>query len=336
MKHANATTDLWYLSIHGGKKKGNNLLSFNALGRLVSTHVLDSSSVELRELRGFAVLEDETLLVANAHKGHGKILHFGPALSHTRPRHYLGVFCGYDPVANPGLLHPFSIRIGPDKNLCVSNQGASSHKGATNGATRYVGPALPGAGEPMEIPQWWVDHATGPLFPGTLIPSSKKSLPGVKRIRDIAFGPDGFLYVADEKRNEVRRYDKKTFEFVDTVVGGDLLDTPVHLLVSEDKKFLYVGSEKNNSVLRYDFKKAAVQMFVPPGAGGLDAPAGLASDDKWLYVCSRKSGEVLRYRLEDGVPDAAPFIPCSELCGQDGGPEFIMKVAVPARPAQTA
>ena len=79
-----------------------------------------------------------------------------------------------------------------------------------------------------------------------------------------------------------------------------------------------------------------MQTFVPPGAGGLDTPAGLAFDDKWLYVCSRKSGEVLRYRLEDGVPDAAPFIPCSELCGRDDGPEFIVKVAVPARPPQTA
>lgn len=336
MKQANATADLWYLSTHGGDEKGNNLMSFNAVGKLISARVLDTSSVNLRELRGFVVLEDETLLVANAHKDEGKILHFGPPLSYSRPRPYLGVLCEYDPAANPGLLHPFSVRIGPDKNLYVSNQGASKKKAKTNGATRYVGPTLPGAGEPMEIPQWWVEHAEGPLFPGTVVPSSKKAQPGVKRIRDFIFGPDGYLYIADEKRNEVRRYDKKTFEYIDSIISGDGLDTPVHLLLSDDDKYLFVGSEKNNSVLRYDFKNATVQTFVQSGAGGLDAPAGMALDKKWLYVCSRNSMEVLRFRLSDGTPDSAPFIPCSELCDKGDSPEFIAKVTVPARPAHTA
>jgi hypothetical protein len=332
----NTTADLWYLSVHGGDNKGNNLLSFNGAGKLVSSHVLDSSAVRLRELRGFLVLDDQSLLVANAHKGEGKILHFGAALSYSRSRPYLGVFCEFDPAANPGLLHPFSIRVGPDQNLYVSNQGASRKKGRTNGATRYVGPNRPGAGEPMEIPQWWLEHAEGPLFPGTLVPSARKAMAGVKRIRDVLFGPDGDLFVSDEKRNEVRRYDKKTFEYINSIVGaGDGLDTPVHLLASEDQKYLYVGSEKNNCVLRYDFKNAVVQPFVLPGAGGLHAPAGMALDKKWLYVCSRKSGEVLRYGLNDGLPDSVPFIPCDELCDKDGGPEFIVKVNVP-RPAHAA
>jgi hypothetical protein len=336
-QQANATADLWYLSIHGGHDKGNNLLSFNGLGKLVSARVLDSSSVDLRELRGFLVLDDETLLVANAHKGEGKILHYGPALSYSRPRPYLGLFCEFDPAANPGLLHPFSIRIGPDKNLYVSNQGASKKKSKTNGATRYVGPNQPGAGEPMQIPPWWLEHSEGPLFPGTVVPSAKRAMPGVKKIRDIVFGPEGYFYVADEKRNEVRRYDKKTFEYIDSIVGpGDGLDTPVHLLMSEDQKYLYVGSEKNNSVLRHDFKNAVTHPFVLPGAGGLDAPAGMALDKKWLYVCSRKSKEVLRYRLNDGSPDSIPFIPCDELWDKEDGPEFILKVTVPARPAHTA
>jgi len=68
----------------------------------------------------------------------------------------------------------------------------------------------------------------------------------------------------------------------------------------------------------------------------LSAPAGMALDKKWLYVCSRESREVLRYRLNDGSPDSLPFIPCDELCDKDDGPEFILKVTVPARPAHTA
>src|SRR5437667_9229465 len=69
MKQVNTTADLWYLCVHGGKDKGNNLLSFDSVGKLVSTHVLDTSSVALRELRGFLVLQDGGLLVTNAHKG---------------------------------------------------------------------------------------------------------------------------------------------------------------------------------------------------------------------------------------------------------------------------
>lgn len=336
MKH-NPTAELWYVSIHGGDKKGNNLLSFNMFGQLVSEHVLDSSSVRLRELRGFLVLEDESLLVANAHKGEGKILHFGPALSYSRPRPYIGLFCEHDSTANPGLLQPFSVRLGPDNNVYVSDQGASKKKGKTNGITRYVGLNQRGSGEPMEIPPWWVEHADGPLFPGTVIPSAAKAQPGVKRVRDILFGPDGFLYVADEKRNEVRRYDKKTFEYIDSVVGATSgLDTPVHLLLSDDARFLFVGSRNNNTVLRYDFKNAVVETFVQSGAGGLDGPAGMATDKKWLYVCSRKGREVLRYRLSDGSPDSAPFIPCTDLCDKDDGPEFIVKVTVPARSVPAA
>jgi DNA-binding beta-propeller fold protein YncE len=337
MKQANIAADLWYLSVHGGKDKGNNLLSFDSVGRLVSSRVLDASMIALRELRGFLVLQDGSLLVANAHKGEGRILHFGPAVSYSRPRPYLGIFCAFDPVANPGLLHPFNIRIGPDGNLYVSNQGSSDHKGRTNGATRYVGPGLPGVGEAMEIPPWWVEHAEGPLFPGTVIPSSKTALPGVKRIRDIVFGPDGFLYVADEKRNDVRRYDKKTFEYLDSIVACDGLDVPVHLLLSDDGKYLFIGSEKNNSVLRYDLRNATAETFVQSGAGGLDAPAGMATDRKWLYVCSRKGRQVLRYRLNDGSPDAGPFIHSDELSkGTAYDPEFIVRVTVPGRAAYTS
>jgi DNA-binding beta-propeller fold protein YncE len=337
MKQVNTTAELWYISVHGGDEKGNNLLSFDSVGKLVSTRVLDTTTFALRELRGFLVLPDGSLLVANAHKGEGKILHFGPAPSYSRPRPFQSVFCQFDPVANPGLLHPFCVRIGPDGNLYVSNQGCSSNKAKTNGATRYVGPGLPGAGEAMEIPPWWLEHSEGPLFPGTVIPSSKKSQPGVKRIRDIVFGPDGFLYVADEKRNDVRRYDGKTFEYLDSIVSADGLDTPVHLLVSADGKHLFIGSEKNNSVLRYDLKNKTVQTFVQPGAGGLYAPSGMALDRQWLYVCSRKGRQVLRFRLSDGSPDSGPFIHRDELSkGTADGPEFIVRVTVPARFAHTA
>jgi hypothetical protein len=333
MNPSNKTTELWYLSVHGGDNKGNNLLSFDSVGKLVSTAVLDASSVNLRELRGFLELPDGSLLVANAHKGEGKILHFGPAASYSGPRRYQGLFCVFDPVANPGLLHPFTIRIGPDNNLYVTNQGSSDDRAKTNGATRYIGHGRPGAGEPMEIPPWWVEHAECPLFPGTVIPSSKKAAPGVKRIRDLIFGPDGFLYVADEKRNEVRRYDKKTFEYLDSIVAAhNGLDTPVHLLLSADGKHLFIGSEKNNSVLVYDYKNGTVHTFVESGAGGLNAPAGMALDRKWLYVCSRKGRQVLRYRLNDGSPDAAPFIHHDELSkGTSDDPEFFVRVTVPAR-----
>ncbi|HKR62800.1 MAG TPA: beta-propeller fold lactonase family protein [Thermoanaerobaculia bacterium] len=329
------TTTLWYLSVHGGSDSGNNLLSFDTTGRLVSARVLDDNAVALRELRGFHVLPDGRLLVANAHKGEGKILQFAAAASPTAPRTYQGAFCVFDPGHNPGLLHPFNLRVGPDGNLYVSNQGSSNDPSSTNGVTRYGGPGTSDAGEPLAIPPYWREHAEEHLFPGTAIPANKRAQHGVKRIRDLLFARDGFLYVADEKRNEVRRYDGATFEYLERIVSkDDGLKTPVHLLLSDDKKHLYIGSEKNDSVLRYHFKTGAVETFVESGAAGLHAPAGLAMDGTWLYVCSRKSREVLRYRLSDGLPDSEPFITSEELFkGSSDDPEFILQVKVPGRSA---
>ena len=331
MARTGPTTDLWYLSVHGGKAGGNNILSFDLSGTLVSTQVLDVTKVALRELRGFVVLPRGDLLIAHAHKGEGKVLHFGPATDATMARPYRGCFTTLDPVANPGLLHPFNLRIGPDGHLYVANQGSSEHKSKTNGVTRYHGPDTATPGEPIDTPHSWVKNASSKLFPGTVIPSRDKARDGVKRVRDLLFGPDGFFYVSDEKRNEVRRHNQETFEYIDSPIAGKHgLDVPVHLLVSADRRHLYIGSEKNNRVLRYHFSSGHVDTLVRSGSGGLDAPAGLACDDEWLYVCSRKGRQVLRYRLTDGSAASAPFIRRRELGkGSQNAPEFMIRVTVP-------
>ena len=333
MSHADQTTDLWYLSVHGGEAGGNNILSFDRSGKLVSTQVLDVTHVSLRELRGFVVLPSGDMLIAHAHRGEGKVLQFGPATDSSIARPYQGCFTALDPVANPGLLHPFNLRIGPDGHVYVSNQGDSRHRSKTNGLTRYHGPNTDTPGEPVETPRGWAKNASSTLFPGTVIPSRDRARGGVKRVRDFLFGPDGFFFVSDEKRNEVRRYDPKTFEYVDSpITGKHGLHVPVHLLVSPDRRYLYVGSAKNNSVLRYEFNSGRVDTLVRSGSGGLDAPAGLACDDEWLYVCSRKGRQVLRYRLVDGSAASTPFIHRHELGkASQNAPEFLVGVTVPGK-----
>lgn len=81
------------------KGRGNNILSFDLSGQPVSTQVLDVTNVALRELRGFVVLPQGDLLIAHAHKGEGKVLHFGSATGPTIARPYLGCFTTFDSVA---------------------------------------------------------------------------------------------------------------------------------------------------------------------------------------------------------------------------------------------
>ncbi|MCA9881145.1 MAG: hypothetical protein KC442_25275, partial [Thermomicrobiales bacterium] len=100
------------------------------------------------------------------------------------------------------------------------------------------------------------------------------------------------------------------------------LDKPVHLALRHPDKVLLVGSREQNAVFTIDPANGAVDQLIAPGAGGLEAPGGMATgSDGKLYVCSRKGKSILRFDPHTGEPDPAPFI-----SGLKDFPEFISLV----------
>src|SRR5205807_2666527 len=67
--------------------------------------------------------------------------------------------------------------------------------------------------------------------------------------------------------------------------------------------YLYVGGQESNDVVRYDATTGAfVDVFVPPGSGGLGIPIGLTfGPDGNLYLTSSGSA-ILRYDGATGAP----------------------------------
>jgi serine/threonine protein kinase/DNA-binding beta-propeller fold protein YncE len=72
--------------------------------------------------------------------------------------------------------------------------------------------------------------------------------------------------------------------------------------VAKPANFLLVGNEGTNSVLRFKADTGKfVDAVVPPGAGGLNIPVGLAVHEGHLYVASQDTNRVLRLSKKRAV-----------------------------------
>lgn len=128
-----------------------------------------------------------------------------------------------------------------------------------------------------------------------------------------AVGPDGDIYVASEESNMVLRYDGATGAWVGRFVWDDPatpkdetggLRGPGAVLFGPDGR-LYVSSFDSSAILRYDGATGEfVDVFVPPGAGGLKGPdAGMVfGPDGHLYVPGFYSDSIPRYDGATGAP----------------------------------
>jgi DNA-binding beta-propeller fold protein YncE len=296
----------WRITFHGGAdaRGRNNMHAYTLDGQSLGPVLADDAlphHVRLRELRGFEIGPDGLLYVANASKERSQILRFQGAVDRHGRHRFVDVFTeGHR--HNSGLEHPFMVAFSPDGHLFVPSQD-------TRVVTRYFGPEAregePGA--PMPRPPALRDIPADALHPGTFVPSERHASTGVRAIRAVRFGADGRLYVADPKANRIRQYDATTGAWMRDFADPALV-TPIHLLALPDDGRILVGSRDTHAVLALDPARGAFATVVPPGAGGLRAPAGLAfGPDGSLYVASRTGRSILRFDPATGAP-AGPFL----------------------------
>lgn len=310
----------WYISFHGGNvpHTWNNIHVFDLdgtpLGKALDTHTLPRG-LELRELRGFAFGPDGDLYVANAYKDASQVLRFAGRPGASGKHHFKEVFVEQHKT-NPGLAHPFDVAFGPDQHLYVASQD-------TNVVGRYFGPvASDGApGSPMPHPVALQALDVPDLLPGTFVPSHKYARHGLRTVRRALFGPDGDLYVADRDTNLVKRFHSDSGA-LHRQYSHDALTKPIHLAFRPTDGALLVGSRDASAILAIDTGSGKASTLVAPGAGGLDAPAGMAfGADGMLYVASREGKQILRFDAHTGRLAPGPFIATFEDC-----PEFIALV----------
>src|SRR5262249_704904 len=114
---------------------------------------------------------------------------------------------------------------------------------------------------------------------------------------DLAFGPDGNLYVSSYGNNEVLSYNGSTGAFLGEV-GSDF-SSPEGLTFGPDGS-LYIVNQGTNEVLRYN--SSGLSSFVTVGSGGLNLPfKAVFGPDGNLYVNSWGTGQILRYNGQTGA-----------------------------------
>jgi hypothetical protein len=220
----------------------------------------------------------------------------------------LGAFV---PTGLGGLSAPYAMIVGPDGNFYVSSKDSSA-------VYRYDA-----AGNPLPAP-----GQSGAAF---VTPGSG----GLSLARDIAFGPDGFLYVVSEGTSAVLRYDPVTGASAGSLIASGVggLDAPRGLLFKNGYAYVTsVGTTTTGagvcSVLRFDAATGAPAgvsglpgdaVFISSGSGGLTNPSRMVfGPDGNAYVGSTASASnaILRY---DGTTGAFidAFVP-SGSGGLDG------------------
>ncbi len=124
----------------------------------------------------------------------------------------------------------------------------------------------------------------------------------------MTIGPDGNLYVSNNRRDDVTRYDISTGARIDVfvAVGSGGLDQPAGLFF-DDAGRLCVASSGTHEILRYQGPNGSspgdyLDVLIPSQSGGLDFPSSMVVGPEGdLYVNSRDSNQVLRYDMESGA-----------------------------------
>jgi sugar lactone lactonase YvrE len=173
---------------------------------------------------------------------------------------------GFVTEGSGGLMTPRGSVFGPDGNGDAA-QDLYVASGNSDEVLRY-------------------DGVTG-AFIDAFVPAGSGGLDGPV---DLAFGPDGNLYVSSLGNGQVLKYDSSG-AFIEVAVSG--LSVPLGLTFDGDGQ-LYIANQNTNEVLRFD--GANVSVFVSAGSGGLARPRqGVFGPDGNFYVASADTNQVLRY-----------------------------------------
>jgi hypothetical protein len=122
---------------------------------------------------------------------------------------------------------------------------------------------------------------------------------GLGWCHDMAYGPDGNLYVAST--DNILRYNGATGAFIDVFAEGHGLIQPVNIQFRNG--LLYVPNWGGNDLLRFDETTGAfVDEFITAGSGGLSGPGGLFfRGDGTILLGSSWTDSVLKYDATTGA-----------------------------------
>jgi hypothetical protein len=155
-------------------------------------------------------------------------------------------------------------------------------------------------------------------------------------MRDFEFGPDGNLYVSNEKISGVTTNPSiERFNASSGASMGSFISTAdTHMINISGIAFgrdgsLYVANRGgSNEVLRYQGPQGAspgafMDVFVTNGSGGISWPEDIHFGlDSNLYVCSSASFQVLRYEGPEGASPGT-FIDVFATFHTNGIPRYI-------------
>ncbi len=127
------------------------------------------------------------------------------------------------------------------------------------------------------------------------------TLPGIDPT-GFAFGPNGDVYVAGFKTDQVRRL-SSTGAALDTPVAGGALDGPDNGIAFGPDGNLYVPGYNSSNVIRYDPRTGTTSVAIPARTQGLFNTRGLLADRtaSAMYVTGEGSGQLLRLDLATGA-----------------------------------